>query len=434
MTAPSLAAERSRGYTPFVPLSRLARLLLLAAALTAPARAGVVGTVGPEPVFAPALGAWSSPMKQSFADPTVATTLPGGLSGLAFAPDIAPRELAPLIVHLEKGLGLKPKSFEKLDPLQRKAALEMAVDEAKEDVRGKVWALLERARAVSSPGKTLDKAGRAELYAVVAQAMEVREHYAAWIDDPEVERAVEESYSISTRRAWEVRTSLLGETETGLGGGSAAAPAVALTPEQAAYVLSPSPAAVALREQMKLTKSGWGQDDLDTLYRGYGFTLRQSKHRVYSHPLFPQLYDSVSRQNDLPPGYASSALKLIAELERLTDKSGSPPAGRDDGGPPASFKLEDLSVLLSPPSSKPVAEKDPAPVVVRREKPRKTAVAPVVRPADEAPEKTEPVATLEPPTVHEPEKKPEPTLPEKTESDDGVVGSLRAVWRRLIGR
>ncbi|HAZ07915.1 MAG TPA: hypothetical protein DCZ01_05170 [Elusimicrobia bacterium] len=98
---------------------------------------------------------------------------------------------------------------------------------------------------------------------------------------------------------------------------------------------------------MEKNKNGWGQRAIDALYTGYGFILRQGgKHRIYTHPFFPQLHQAVSRQNDLPPGYAQSALKLIAELERLTAAQ-TTIAAAPATGPPAVLTLADLSILLS---------------------------------------------------------------------------------------
>jgi len=40
-------------------------------------------------------------------------------------------------------------------------------------------------------------------------------------------------------------------------------------------------AAQKLFERMQRTKLGWGEDDFDSLYRGFGFEMRQGgSHRI----------------------------------------------------------------------------------------------------------------------------------------------------------
>lgn len=243
---------------------------------------------------------------------------------------------------------------------QRRAAVELAVEDAREAVRLKAYELAETARALSRPDRPMDKEGRAQLYAAVSSLMEMREHYGAWLDDAD-KAAVEEGYASASARAWQVRTFLL---ERDAGAVVEKRPAKAAAAPQPVYILKPSGSAQKLREDMENNKSGWGQSDLDDLYTGFGFELRQGgKHRMYTHPFFPQLHQSVSRQNDLPPGYAQSALKLIAELERLTaaqTKTEAAPAT----GPPATLTLADLSILMSPPK-----EKAPQPAPARERAP-----------------------------------------------------------------
>lgn len=411
-----------------MPLSRVARLVLLAVALAAPARAGVVG---PAPVYAPAGGAWAGPLGVAFADPSLSALLPPSLTTLSLSPTLMPRETAPLVTQLSHALSLTPKQFAQLPVLQKKAALELAVDEVKDDLRARIYLLADRARALSAPGKSLDREGRAELYGVVANLMEIRDHYRDWLatpgagEEPAELAALDESFKLASTAAWKTRAALIGEAGAPLGE-AAAAPAPV-----SGYKLVPGQAAKAIREQMQASKSGWGQDDFDTLYTGYGFELRQGgKHRFYSHPAFPQLHETVSRQNDLPPGYAQSALKLIAELERLSAPK-TQAAGKSDG-PPATLNLADLSVLLSPPSEKPVAvKKKTQPATVR---------TPDVIPAKKSPEpvaveaKTAPV--LMPATEREAPPKKETPAPEKAspEKAKGLVDRARAAWARLKGK
>lgn len=68
-------------------------------------------------------------------------------------------------------------------------------------------------------------------------------------------------------------------------------------------------------EGMKRTKSGWGEDDLHTLYTGYGFTCREGKkHRLYVHPTYKDLRATVGRHKELATGYAQHAVKTIGKL------------------------------------------------------------------------------------------------------------------------
>lgn len=72
-----------------------------------------------------------------------------------------------------------------------------------------------------------------------------------------------------------------------------------------------------LRERMRQSKSGWGNEDLHKLYTGFGFTCRRgAKHDLYAHPIHKHLRATVSRSRDLPTGYIETALQLLDELER----------------------------------------------------------------------------------------------------------------------
>jgi hypothetical protein len=81
-----------------------------------------------------------------------------------------------------------------------------------------------------------------------------------------------------------------------------------------------------LLERMRRTRSGWGEDDLDRLYRSFDFreiTRPRAPHRVYVQPDCPDLRATVARKKSLPKGYATTAVRLIDTLlERR--KGGSP--------------------------------------------------------------------------------------------------------------
>ncbi len=88
-----------------------------------------------------------------------------------------------------------------------------------------------------------------------------------------------------------------------------------------------------LLEQMRRTRSGWGQDDFDRLYRSFGFreiTRPRAPHRVYVHPEFTDLRATVGRHRALAKGYATTATRLIdtllarqAEQERERERGDS---------------------------------------------------------------------------------------------------------------
>ncbi|GBE01459.1 hypothetical protein BMS3Bbin06_00307 [bacterium BMS3Bbin06] len=77
------------------------------------------------------------------------------------------------------------------------------------------------------------------------------------------------------------------------------------------------PKAEKLLERMRATKAGWGYDDLDRVYIGYGFNKREgSSHAFYYHPEHPDICATVSRNRKLAKGYISDAIKNIDELNR----------------------------------------------------------------------------------------------------------------------
>lgn len=342
-----LAGMTARGYNQSVPLFCRATPILLVAALAFSARAGVVSPTAP--LFTPPAGAWTGPLGIALADPAVSPFLPPGLDVTSLTSPEAMRAAAPLVYALSHSLAITPQALTTMDPAQRKAAIELAAEDAKETVQAKAYELAETARVLSKSSRPLDKEGRSELYAAVSQLTEMRQYYGPWLDE-KGKAAVEAGYESAARKAWEVRTFLLRHDANPFVERAAkpALDAVIKPP----YVLKPSGSAEKLRANMANNKTGWGQSDLDALYVGFGFVLREGgKHRMYYHPFFPQLTDAVSRQNDLPLGYVQSALKLIDKLEGLIleqNKIESAPAT----GPPATLTMADLSILLSPPTQK----------------------------------------------------------------------------------
>jgi len=73
-----------------------------------------------------------------------------------------------------------------------------------------------------------------------------------------------------------------------------------------------------LLERMCASKTGWRPDDLDDLYKGFGFEVHEGRrHTMYIHPKYPELRATVSRHRSLAIGYIQHAIKLIEQLKKL---------------------------------------------------------------------------------------------------------------------
>lgn len=73
-----------------------------------------------------------------------------------------------------------------------------------------------------------------------------------------------------------------------------------------------------LLDRMRHSKYGWGFEDLETLYIGFGFSHRdKGKHRVYFNPKYPELIATVARHRTLAVGYIQKAILLIDRLREL---------------------------------------------------------------------------------------------------------------------
>lgn len=69
---------------------------------------------------------------------------------------------------------------------------------------------------------------------------------------------------------------------------------------------------------MRRSKTGWGWDDLDRLYKSFGFARREGrKHTIYVLPQCPDLRAVVARHRSLPIGYISTAIRLIDKVKAL---------------------------------------------------------------------------------------------------------------------
>ena len=76
---------------------------------------------------------------------------------------------------------------------------------------------------------------------------------------------------------------------------------------------------------MQASQSGWGEEDFETLYSGFGFYSREGNHRVYYHTDYPELRPAtVGRHRQLARGYADTALKRVQHVidaEQLTPEN-----------------------------------------------------------------------------------------------------------------
>ncbi len=87
-------------------------------------------------------------------------------------------------------------------------------------------------------------------------------------------------------------------------------------------------AADKLLDRMRQSKHGWGMDDLQRLYVGFGFSYRdKGKHRMYTHPRHPELMATVARHSKLPIGYVQHAISLMDRLAALESGGGQAGAG-----------------------------------------------------------------------------------------------------------
>lgn len=335
------------------------RAPLLAGLLVAlSATAALAATVRTGSIYPVAPAAWSGAIGAAIAAPAGSATLPPSLLPLSAPAREAGARFAPVVAQLEGALNISPAAFAALPADQRRSALEMAVEAAQVELTQKVYELSAQAQALSSPERTLDKEGRAELFRVVSQLDEIRTHYGPLLGEAE-RTTTATAYAQAATRAWKVRNDLLGTQMHGLGAALSGAGR-----DMPVVHAEGSPSAVKLLERMRATKSGWGADDMDALLTGFGFERREGgKHIIYVHPRFPQLRQTVSRQRDLPPGYAQSAIKSIEELGRLSAAAGLPASSAQRADLPTDFNLDDLAVLTAREDepARPAARASPAP-------------------------------------------------------------------------
>lgn len=70
-----------------------------------------------------------------------------------------------------------------------------------------------------------------------------------------------------------------------------------------------------LLTKAKNTQSGWNRQEIDRLYKGFGFIIRHgSNHDIVSHPDYPNLRETLPRHGIIKPVYVRRAVRLINAL------------------------------------------------------------------------------------------------------------------------
>ena len=81
-----------------------------------------------------------------------------------------------------------------------------------------------------------------------------------------------------------------------------------------------------LLQRMRSSAVGWTRDDLETLYRGYGFEIRRgSKHDMAVHSKYRDLRTTLPNHKDFAQSYVRCAVQLVTEVLDRDCKG-----GRDD--------------------------------------------------------------------------------------------------------
>jgi hypothetical protein len=74
-----------------------------------------------------------------------------------------------------------------------------------------------------------------------------------------------------------------------------------------------------LLEKARNSQAGWGRQDIDSLYRAWGFEAQaRANHTWYRHPSHSDLYAAVTRSSgDISRKYVEMAIELIELIEEL---------------------------------------------------------------------------------------------------------------------
>jgi hypothetical protein len=375
---------------------RALRLLLVLLAAPVAAAEFVV----PE-IYPAATAAWTTAIGGALAHTAGAPALSPSLAPLSAPGLIAPAHLlAPVVAQLSGPLAITPSAFAALPLEEQRAALDLATDGAREALQQKTYELDALSRSLSAPDRDMDRDARVALFGVVAQLQEMHGRYGPLLDETE-KGVVEEAYGRALVRAVQVRNALMGRSlqqtaaeltalRAGHDESGAAANAAAPDPTKLPGV---SPKAAKLYSDMTDTTAGWSADDVDAMLTGYGFVRRDSKHRNYRHPDFPDMADSVPHQRVLKDVYVKSATRLVRELARRRAQSAAPAAPETTAAAPAVARaalarvslLDFRALLADPRPAEPEADAAaPAPGETAAA-PAEAARAPALAPAARAP-------------------------------------------------
>lgn len=74
-----------------------------------------------------------------------------------------------------------------------------------------------------------------------------------------------------------------------------------------------------LLEKMRNNKKGWKRSDLETLYKGFGFSIETSRgpHDKVFHEQYPELITVLPRHKKLAQYIVAQAVKMIDRLKAL---------------------------------------------------------------------------------------------------------------------
>lgn len=79
--------------------------------------------------------------------------------------------------------------------------------------------------------------------------------------------------------------------------------------------------ATKLLRKLRNRKRNWTCDELTTILEGVGFEYRESGHRVFKHPEFPELGSyPLPRSDELAPAYAKKVEELVDEAIGLYEE------------------------------------------------------------------------------------------------------------------